>query len=195
MSVETVGLFHVPAIDSTIASIACAGDHVKVAFLLLQDKLGSGNVGFGFFFTSPFIHSEHQTDDEQPISPQQQQQQQQQRRRGPATPKHTHAEKERERERGRKKERNLLIYSSTLSILPLAPRSKIFAYTHMISMIGRPLSFFFCFNHLLLVELRSRSTSKTRKPTKKKPTDEDDTHTHTHTHTQRSPGHLSSMEC
>ena len=31
---------NVPAIDSTIASIACAGDHVKVAFLLLQDELG-----------------------------------------------------------------------------------------------------------------------------------------------------------
>ena len=40
MSVETVGFSHVPAIDSTIASIACAGDHVKVAFLLLQDELG-----------------------------------------------------------------------------------------------------------------------------------------------------------
>ena len=37
---ETLVLFHVPAIDSTIASIACAGDHVKVAFLLLQDELG-----------------------------------------------------------------------------------------------------------------------------------------------------------
>ena len=31
---------NVPAIDSTIASIACASDHVKVAFLLLQDELG-----------------------------------------------------------------------------------------------------------------------------------------------------------
>ena len=29
-----------PSIDSTIASIASASDHIKVAFLLLQDELG-----------------------------------------------------------------------------------------------------------------------------------------------------------
>ena len=37
---EMLQILFVPSIDSTVTSIASASDHIKVAFLLLQDELG-----------------------------------------------------------------------------------------------------------------------------------------------------------